>query len=344
MSLNLEHSLLAKRLKNALRSQRQINKINESDCEIIKLQSKRYLATTIDSFSDEWSVGLFKKPETLAHFCVHGCVSDLVVSGTKPLGFLFSPQWGFETSSEIKDRVFRVVLRELKKIGVPLLGGDEGYAREISLTGVALGESKHKPKTRLGIKPGDVLCTIGPLGLNPAFGFQYLLNHKAALINEINLCPVAYTNAIPGIAKFARAAIDTSDGLCSSLHIFSRLNEIKFEINADALKYHPLAIRFCRSHKIPRVCLWYGEFGDYQPMISVPKHHFLKLKKLIPSLYAIGRALPRSESRNMIKSKGNNIVFEPEKFLFEPRTQLAEIRTTFEHMLHYVKSGVLADV
>ena len=342
--ISSEQTQLLNFLKPALRSRKQLNRPHESDCEIVKLSAKSFLATSIDSFADEWAIGLYQKPETLARLCVHGTLSDLVVSGADPIGFLFSPQWGFQDPKDFKARVFKSVIEELKRVKVPLLGGDEGYAAQLSLTGVALGTSSIKPKTRVGMKAGHWLCTLGEFGVGPALGFQFLLQKIPSFLNEDLYHPTAYTKAIPAILKFAKASMDSSDGLCTTLQFLSKVNDVKFEIDANAIQIHPAALRFCHENQIPPLALWYGEIGDYQPIFSIEPKDFPKVKRLVPNLKRIGTVLPKKEKNHCILWKSEKIPFHPGQFSLVPKSTMAEIKNAFDNMIQWLKSEGLSNV
>ena len=333
-----EQAELLSFLKPALRSRKQLNRPHESDCEIVQLSTRLFLSTSIDSFSDEWAIRLFQKPETLARLCVHGTLSDLVVSGAQPLGFLFSPQWGSKDAQAVKAKIFRTVIQELKKIGVPLLGGDEGSAAELSLTGVALGTSHVKPKTRVGMKPGQWLCSLSDFGIGPALGFQFLLGKKTSYLTENLFCPTAQTQASALILKHAKASMDSSDGLCTTLNFLSKINDVRFEIDAQAIRIHPAALRFCREFSLPTMSLWYGEIGDYQPIFSIDPKDFSALKRKLPGLIRLGVVSPRRKKMNTVLMNGKVTPFDPGMLSSVPRASLREIKIGFHQMVKILKN------
>ena len=174
-------------LRGMPRSPRQTHGLNESDCEVLRLTPNLYLALSIDSVSEEWIYGLYRDPRTLARVCVQGALSDVVACGVMPTGFLFSPLWphGAKDESALKKVIFDTVRSELRRADVPLLGGDQGGGASLSLTGVALGTSARKPRSRVGARPGDVLCLTGSLGIGPALGFRYLLGLPEASLRKV---------------------------------------------------------------------------------------------------------------------------------------------------------------
>ena len=335
--ITFEQNELGTYLKSAPRSSLQVNRIHESDCEIVKLNPHLYLSTSVDSFADEWAVGLFKEVETLARVCVHGTLSDLVVSGATPTGFLFSPQWAFSDDHVIKTKVFETVIKELKRAKVPLLGGDEGQASLLNLTGVAIGTSVIKPKTRLGMRPGQLLCTLGTFGVGPALGFQYLLGKKPSELTESKYRPYAQTKAIPSLLKYAKATMDSSDGFCTTLHILSQLNDVKFEMDFDSVRIEPVAQRFCKVNSLPVLSLWYGEIGDYQPIFTIDPEDFSKMKRALPSLLKVGRVLPKKSRKHILNFNGKAREFKPGHFANLAKTTMPEIKSAFRLLIGFLQ-------
>lgn len=338
-----EKSLLRHHLKGAPRSKLQLNLFDQADSEILKLAKNEFLTTSIDSFDEEWTIGIFKNPRTLARVCVHGTLSDLVVTGATPLGFLFSPQWELSQDEIIKKLIFSTVIQELKKLSVPLLGGDEGRSASLSLTGVALGRASQKPVQRTGIKPGQILCTLGDFGIGPALGFQFLLNTRTDDRLENAYYPKAQIQAIPTLLNYAKGSMDSSDGLLSTLHTLSILNDVRFDLDLKAVSVHPLARQFCIEHEIPTLALWFGEVGDYQPIFTVNADDFKNVQKRLPTVKKIGVVAPKRQKKHTLTIKNRQIQADFSDYFNQPRVTQINYLEAFHTMLFWIESENLND-
>ena len=344
MKIISEKKELERYLKGAIRSKLQVNRFYEADSEILKLGKSEFLTSSIDSFGEEWSIGLYQKLETLARVCVHGTLSDLVVTGADPLGFLFSPLWTFKDSQDTKKIIFETMIKELRKLKVPLLGGDEGRSKSLSLTGVALGRSKNKPIQRVGIKSGQVLCSLGSFGAGPALGLQFLLGLRKNSVLEDAYQPKAFISAIPAIRDFAKASMDGSDGFLSTLNTLSHLNDVHFEIDAKSIQTEKHALKFCSDHQIPRLSLWFGEVGDYQAIFTVEEGEFAKLKKRLPEVRRIGFVLPKRQKKHIFRFREKNTEVNLDQFFNLPRSTPAEYLEAFSLMLSWIEDEKLSHV
>lgn len=272
-------------LKNALgsqlRSPKQINKLFESDCEIVQLGPKNFITTSMDSIGEEISVGLYKKISTWAWITVMSSVSDLAASGSTPLGLTLSTQWAFGSSKELQKEFFSVVNQACKKAGVPLLGGDSGYAKDHVMTSSILGHATTRPLMRTGAKAGDyvVLAHQKNIGLGPALAFRFLLNAPEALLPEELFRPVPDWKLAAKARPFAHASIDTSDGIATGIYTLATMNGLGFDAQWNESLNHPQALQFCKETRFSPIMLWLGDHGDFQTMLAVPEKNLSKLPR-----------------------------------------------------------------
>lgn len=270
-------------IKNKLgrqnRSPLQKNDLFQSDCEILQLGARNYLATSIDSVGEEISMGLYKDVETWAWMTFMSSVSDLAASGTKALGLTLSTQWAFGTSSQVQRKFFSTIHKASKKSFVPLLGGDSGWAKDHVFTSSILGQSQTLPLQRIGAEPGDylVLAHKNDVGLGPALAYAYLIDapFKESLFRPCPSWKLTYQ-----LRPWIKASIDTSDGIATSLSLLSNLNEVGFKILWNEKINSPQALKFCKSHQIPSPLLWMGDHGDFQTLLVVAEKNLSKMKGL----------------------------------------------------------------
>jgi thiamine-monophosphate kinase len=279
------------------RSPNQTHGLNESDSEVLDLKNGTYLATTLDSISEEIAVGLYRDPYTLGWVVVMASLSDLAAVGASPLGFLISTEWDRSFDQERKSRFAVGMADALRECSTYLLGGDSGNTRSSVLTGVGVGICHSKPMSRVGVQPGDWICVVGQTGIGPALAMRFLLGYAESDYPESMFRPVAQLSEGQLLRPFASACMDTSDGIIASLHTLQVLNSVDFDLfwNRDSLASS--ATQFLETYEIPQWLLWAGQHGDYQLLVTIPPDHIERAKISIPRLYPIGRAVEKGKSR-----------------------------------------------
>jgi Thiamine monophosphate kinase len=271
-----EHTEIKKVLGRQMSSRRQVNKLFESDCEIVKVAANNFVVTSIDSIAEEISMGLYKNVSTWAWITVMSSVSDLATTGAMPLGITLSTQWRFGTSEKIQKQFYQEVHRACKAADVALLGGDSGYAADHVFTSSIVGHSKIKPLSRMGARDGDyiVIADNCALGLGPSVSMSYLLEKK---FDEKLFRPRPSWKDSQAINKIASAGIDSSDGLTIALYTLAVLNDLGFELEWTPEIIHPAALAFCKTNKISPLLLYLNDLGDLQNIFTVPKKNIGKL-------------------------------------------------------------------
>lgn len=284
-----EFSDLEKSLKKKVKSKSQINGLFEADCEILKLAPKRFLTTSIDSLSDEIHLGLYKEIETWAWISVMASVSDLAASGSRPHGLTLSTQWKYETDTIVQNKYMDAVHKACKKAKVPLLGGDSGFAASHVFTSSIIGESASAPLMRKA-NAGDylVLSHQKNTGIGPALAFRFLMNAPEELLPENLFRPAPDWEKSERLIKLCRGAIDTSDGIASSVSILCELNKLGCDLIWNEKVNHPVAVTAIKKLGLSEIFLWLGDHGDFQSLYVVPEKNLEKVLKE-KNLTVIGR-------------------------------------------------------
>jgi len=315
------------------RAKRQTNRLHESDAEILKLAPGRWLALNVDGVSEEIAAGLYRDPYTMGWVTAQTTLSDLAACGASPLGFLSSALFP-ETFGLEERRAFQRGLNDaLRKSKTGLLGGDHGSASHGVFHGFAIGETRRKPLSRVGIRPGDWICAAGRLGDGPALGFRFLLERPVEEFPESAYRPVAHLKEGAKLISFARAAIDSSDGFASAIHTLSLLNDLRFSIEPDRIAYSKRALEFCARAELPRETLLYGEHGDYQLIFAVAPRDLARAKRQIPDMRAIGRARPKRERAHLLEINGAAREWDPGFVAEADKRDLKKIREVFMDVL-----------
>lgn len=313
------------------RDPRQTHRVHESDSEIIRISSKLYLALTVDSVSEEIAFKLYRDPYTMGWVTAMASLSDLAAVGAKPEGFLFSAQIGRELDEAGKKRMAEGLRAALKTSRTHLLGGDTGAAVSSVLSGVALGTTTTPPTSRIGMKPGDLICITGKSGIGPALGFRHLLGGE---MPEECFRPRARVAEGLKLRGFASASMDTSDGIAATLHSLLTLNNVGMEIQADARHLDSRAVAYCQAQGIPALTLWFGEHGDFELIFSVPQKKLASLKRSFKNFSVIGRAVSKkSASRTQL-----DFGFLSTK----NKSTIEEIRSSFDSVVAYLRAAPLS--
>ena len=278
-------------VKGLPRSSQQLNRLFTADCEILRVANS-YICCSTDSLAEEIDIGLYRDPFTWGWMTVASNVSDLAATGAKPLGLLIANQWCYGTSKKIKDRYFSGVRSALKKMQVPLLGGDSGSAHLHSHAGTIIGTSRRKPLTRLGVKPGDYAIVLGKRrgGLGPSLAFQLLFKKTSSLKLENEFRPSPNLKLATKLFLYAKASIDSSDGIATSLDTIGQLNGVGFSLDWNHRWASPLALKFCQSAGLHPVMLMMGDHGDFQTLFFVSGANLKKISKLTNDFCVLGRA------------------------------------------------------
>jgi thiamine-monophosphate kinase len=267
----------------------QTHGLNESDCEVVALGNGTYLATTVDTVSEEIESGLYQDPYKIGWVTAMASLSDLAAVGADPVGMLLSAEWGAGWEIGKKAQVARGFSDALRNAGTYWLGGDTGRGRSTVLGGVAVGMCSSQPLSRLGMKEGDAVCVTGSLGNGPALAIRFMLGQNPEAFAESHFEPHARLKAGQALRELAHAAMDTSDGLLQTLNALRLLNGSGLELVwSDEIISEP-ARRYCIEQNIPLRVLWEIEHGDYQLVAAIPQENLAKAKALVPDLHCIGR-------------------------------------------------------
>jgi thiamine-monophosphate kinase len=323
------------------RSPNALNGVGESDCELLKIGPKRYLASTTDVISEEIACRLYRDPYTMGWMAATASISDLCAVGAKPLGLLFAAQWGPEADAKFRKRAASGLRAALQASGVPLLGGDTGSGASTSLCATGLGECAGKPPvTRMGLRPGDILV-LGPgrLGRGPALGLRRLMDLPETEFAEKLFRPVARPDLGLRLRGVATAAIDTSDGWATSLSILGRMNRVAFRLQWNpGLMLDPLARRFCKRQGLPELALGFAEHGDFQLIFGLPQYRARAWLEGHPGFQSIGEVVPAKAGSSIQWPGSVERPFDVNFVTDRPSRNMTEIRAKFSAMLNYLRS------
>ena len=280
----IENKIINDLTKSFHRSPKQLNKVHETDAEIIELENSPYnLAITIDTISEEIKTGLYSDPYQIGWMSVMVNMSDLAAVGASPLGIVISQIFPKEISKEYLDKIQNGINDACKKCRTFVLGGDTNFGDELIISGCAIGTSeKGKHLKRIGCKDGDKIYVTRLVGNGNAYAAEKLLlqNSKADSrlrgndtfsSREIEFYPEAKLDWRHILNKFSTSCIDTSDGVLSSLDQLMRLNSIGFRFRDDWNEtLDPTSKHLFTKDNLPLWLLLAGVHGEFELLFSIP--------------------------------------------------------------------------
>lgn len=340
----IENKIINDLTKSFLRSSKQLNKVHETDAEIIELENSPYnLAITIDTISEEIKTGLYSDPYQIGWMSVMVNMSDLAAVGASPLGIVISQIFPKEISKEYLDKIQNGINDACKKCGSFVLGGDTNFGDELIISGCAIGTvEKGKHLKRIGCKDRDKIYVTGIVGNGNAFAAQKLLFQDSKLsfrtsLRERNLKADRRERFLPPVEmtsrdedgliefypeakldwrnilnKYSTSCIDTSDGVLSSLDQLMRLNNIGFRFRNDWCDtLDPTSKHLFTKNNLPLWLLLAGEHGEFELLFSIPEENEIEFLDETDRLNLNPVYLAEAKSEQNIKME----LYEKEKII-----------------------------
>lgn len=298
--------------------------VHETDAELVPLGDGRLLALTVDTVCEEIRLGLYRDPRTAGRLAAAAALSDLAAVGAEPLGLLLSVTLPSTDAEAVQEAVARGVAEAASAAGTFVLGGDtnEGDLLSVGCTGAGTVPSGAELR-RLGISPGDLLFSAGPLGLGAAVAASTLFA-GGSLLPESALAPpprVAHGVALRGVAS---AAMDTSDGLVATLDQLARLNGVSLHVTRPPAELlEPRALEVAHRLGLPPLALLAATQGEQELVFAVPPRNLPALEAAAARLdwtpVPIGHAAAGSgllvkgapfdgaRARNLLGASGNDL-------------------------------------
>ena len=229
-----------------------MTKLNENEIINIfqtKLGNKKFVSEDVEKFT-LGKTKIIAKIDTMvqstdipqkmelsdaARKSIIACVSDFASKGVKPQYGIISINLPKSISKkEVKDiaKGFKKACEEYK---ISIVGGDTNEGKEIVFNICILGNS-NQIITRKGANEKDVIFTTGPFGYT-FVGLDILLSNKKKISTLIKKSIKTVTNPKPRLnyglrnKKYFTSAMDSSDGLSTTLNEMSKQSKKKFIIN-----------------------------------------------------------------------------------------------------------------
>ena len=229
-----------------------MTKLNENEIINIfqtKLGNKKFVSEDVEKFT-LGKTKIIAKIDTMvqstdipqkmelsdaARKSIIACVSDFASKGVKPQYGIISINLPKSISKkEVKD-IAKGFKKACEEYEISIVGGDTNEGKEIVFNICILGNS-NQIITRKGANEKDVIFTTGPFGYT-SVGLGILLNNKKKTSTLIKKSIETVTNPKPRLnyglknKKYFTSAMDSSDGLSTTLNEMSKQSKKKFIIN-----------------------------------------------------------------------------------------------------------------
>ncbi|MGQ9759257.1 MAG: thiamine-phosphate kinase [Candidatus Methanomethylicaceae archaeon] len=245
------------------------------DASALQLKDGSYLVLKTDMFVEMTDAPRGMLPHQIGKKAVTMNISDLAAKGAKPSAFLFSlglPR-GYP-KRDLRDLISGISA-STKEYGAQVLGGDVGEAKDLIISGFAVGFAKNLIK-RSGASPGDIVAVTGEFGETAAAYKILLEGMKAPRRLKEELCRSVYEPRAKlevGLALaesgLVSSSMDSSDGLAFTLNELSKSSRASFRINRIPVSER--ALKFSSLHKISPedLALFGGE--EYELVLTIKK-------------------------------------------------------------------------
>ena len=229
-----------------------MTKLNENEIINIfqtKLGNKKFVSEDVEKFT-LGKTKIIAKIDTMvqstdipqkmelsdaARKSIIACVSDFASKGVKPQYGIISINLPKSISKkEVKD-IAKGFKKACEEYEISIVGGDTNEGKEIVFNICILGNS-NQIITRKGANEKDVIFTTGPFGYT-SVGLDILLNNKKKISTLIKKSIKTVTDPKPRLnyglrnKKYFTSAMDSSDGLSTTLNEMSKQSKKKFIIN-----------------------------------------------------------------------------------------------------------------
>ncbi len=266
-----ENNLISLLAGHFRRSPLQMNKLHESDAELIRISgSNSVLAVTTDNIVEEIESGLYKDPYVIGWMTVMVNVSDISAVGALPLGLLLNESLIPSMDRKYLAELQRGIDEACTAAGICVLGGDTNFSSKFQIGACALGIiNDGKIISRIGGEPGDFVYSTGLLGGGNAFALScFLLNNGDS---KFPFKPAPRLKEGSLIRRYASCCMDTSDGLIATLDQLMRLNNYGITIEKGCGDFmDPNANQLCENAGFPEWLLLAGIHGEFELVFTIP--------------------------------------------------------------------------
>lgn len=199
-----------------------------------------------------------------------GSLSDLAAMAAKPVCALISLYLPKKTTQDEIAKLYDGFYAAGRDFRLEISGGDIIESPFWGVTITVIGITKN-PLLRSTAKPGQVLLATNFLGLAEVGRLvlsQRLNKKEFPKAVEKHLYPRPRIKESFKIKKFAKACIDTSDGLSTDAFHISEESRVKVVIEPCMLPVHPEVALYCHRKKIDPVAFILSAGEDFELLFT----------------------------------------------------------------------------
>ncbi len=287
-----------------------LNKVFESDSEIIDIENAPYLFT-MDEFSGE---DLFRdnNPYTLGWNVAVGGISDILASGGDPLFYAHAMSVSKDWDNDFIEEFCKGIGGVIKKAGATFIGGDLGKSENWRYTASVIGKLSGRKILRLGASPGDAVYISGRIGLGNLEAALKLYSDNKNISRITNTIKNKFNLRIfesKLIKEYATSCIDTSDGVYNGLNTISEINNSGYIV--ENLPYLKSGVIGAKLLSLPKTLLFLGGCGEYELLFTIKKNEEENILRAAKeknfTFYRLGEIIPHSSQSKILYEDGKKI-------------------------------------
>jgi thiamine-monophosphate kinase len=253
------------------------------DCAVVPLNPTSDLVIGTDFVRGE-GFYLFRKGiltwKDVGYYLIGANASDLAAMGACPLGVVVVLRYTSQMTDKDYEEIMAGVLSACSDFELPLLGGDSGGYESSVLSAAAFGICPHdQALLRSRGEEGDLLMVTGDVGTAGA-ALSYFTRGKEegmVLSTEIEAqLANAWRKVKPALKigqllvekRYAKCAIDTSDGLKASCRQIAEASNLDAILHADAIPISQLARQVATGLRVDPLAFAVGDSVDFRLVFS----------------------------------------------------------------------------
>lgn len=273
--MNKEYDFVSSLIEPYPKTRGQLTKPFESDGEVVKSKSS-YLCISQDTVCEEITLGLIRHPTTLGWLTVICSVSDLAATGVAADNLSIAVGLP-KTLTKSFERLFLAGVREAASYSESDIIELNFFPSDTLITTCTAFSTRSQPPplTRLGLQPGDIIYSTGPVGWGNTVALLNVMRDRfdPMTVDRIDAeyRPLPRYKEALFINKWARSCIDSSDGALFSLSLLSDLNHIGIAFHLEPNIFHPLALRIAQQAGLPPWLFFAAQNGEFELIFSIPK-------------------------------------------------------------------------
>jgi len=249
-------------------------KFISEDVEVFSLGKIKIVAKT-DTMVQSTDIPQKMKLLDAARKSVIACVSDFASKGVKPRYGIISINLPKSISKKEIDSIANGFKKACKEYKISIIGGDTNEGKEIVFNVCIFGKS-NKIVTRKGSNKGDLIFTTGPFGYT-SVGLDILLNNSKKRSDLIKKSLKSVTSPKPRLdyglknKKYFTSAMDSSDGLSTTLNEMSKQSKKKFVINKIPLNKD--LEMYIKKYNLNLNSIVFHGGEEYEFVFTIPSKH-----------------------------------------------------------------------